>query len=204
MVIGIGGSNLGTKAIYDALYEYGDILETSRYPKIIFVDTLDVEFLEKLSVFLTKNIAQQDEVLIISVTKSGETTEVIANTEFILSKLKKKFTDIFERTIIITSESSRLLKDAKAKGISTLSIPPIMSGRYSVFSAVGLFPLATMGIDISELLKGAHAMRELCLDENIEKNSALASATITYLHNKKGRHIHNTFMFHPELASCGA
>ena len=80
LVVGIGGSNLGTKAIYDALYGSFDILEKNQYPKILFVDTTDPEFLLSLLRFLESEIASPEEIVINAVSKSGTTTETIANT----------------------------------------------------------------------------------------------------------------------------
>lgn len=90
--IGIGGSNLGTKAIYDALAGYFDLLQPDRYPKMIFLDTNDEEVLAK-TVKLISTLANKEEVLVNAISKSGGTTETIANLEIVLDALKKKFGD---------------------------------------------------------------------------------------------------------------
>src|SRR3990167_10464689 len=142
--VGIGGSNLGTKAIYDGVFGYFDILEPRRFPKMIFVDTNDTAFLEKLEAFLDKDVKSLDEIVINTVCKSGETTETILNPNLLLSLSSK----IKERMVITTNVSSKLWDEAKIQGISLLSIPEKVGGRFSVLTAVGLFPILLSGLDI--------------------------------------------------------
>jgi len=202
-VIGIGGSNLGTKAIYDALLGHFDAYDKDRFPKIFFLDTSDTKTLQKTLTFL--NILQKEEEFLVNiVTKSGGTTETIANAEIVLGGVLNKFNDEGLKRVVITSDAESLLtKSAKEKGIHTLSIPPLVGGRFSVFSAVGLFPLLCVGIDVEALLQGASDMLGRSLDESISKNIAMQSATVLYLLRRKGKIIHTSFIFHPELKSLG-
>jgi glucose-6-phosphate isomerase len=78
-----------------------------------------------------------------------------------------------------------------------------VGGRYSVFSAVGLFPLMLAGIDTEKLLKGARVMHDRCIKKDVSENPALASAALVYLHSQKGVSISNTFFFNPYLESVG-
>jgi glucose-6-phosphate isomerase len=196
--IGIGGSNLGTKAVYDALYGYFDVLQPDRKPKMIFADTNDPEFLYKLKTFVTT----QKNILINAISKSGGTTETIANLEIILNVIHD---DQFvrERLVITTDHGSKFWHMAQEKGIKTLTLPKQVGGRYSVLSAVGLFPLAMAGININQLRKGAADIRAQCLSTKIEDNSALLSAVILFLHNKQGKNINDNFCFEPEMESIG-
>ncbi len=203
IVIGIGGSNLGTKAIYDALYGYFDLLEVNRFPKMIFVDTNNPEFLHKLEVFLTNKIKQPEEIIVNIISKSGSTTETIVNMELIFGMLEKRLSGILERFVVTTNLGGELYKIAKSKGISTLSIPEKVGGRYSVLSAVSLFPLAMSDINIRALLNGANEMRDKCLSSNIEENLAMASAVVLFENSKKGININNNFVFNGELESLG-
>jgi glucose-6-phosphate isomerase len=100
---------------------------------------------------------------------------------------------------VTTDEYSRLWDAATEKGFTTLSIPKKVGGRYSVFSALGLFPLALAGVNIEELVTEAREMRETCLQKNIFENPALLSATLLYEHYQQGIRIQNTFFFNPEL-----
>lgn len=203
IVIGIGGSNLGAQAIYDSIYSHFDVLENYRLPKIIFADTIDPEFMERLISLLSKRINDPKEFLIIPISKSGTTMETVVNLETIYNTANKYFFSVDERIIAVTDFESKLWKLAKEKNISTICIPEIVGGRYSVFSAVGLVPLSLVDIDIEALLEGARQMRSLCLSKDILKNPALISAIISYIQFSKGKHINNSFFFKPAFNSIG-
>lgn len=200
--IGIGGSNLGTKAVYDALFGYFDILNPNRFPKIIFLDTNDPEFTTQV-VSLLKTLLSKEEFLINVISKSGTNTEPLANFEVVLSQINTFFQNNANRIVITTDSKSGFYRLAKEMNFSVLSLPEKIGGRYSIFSTVGLFPLATAGISIQELCKGASVMRNLCLSNNLLQNPALVSAVILYLQNKNGKNINDNFFFHSELESIG-
>lgn len=196
--VGIGGSYLGTKAVYDAAFGYFDIINPERFPKIIFLDTVDPEFMEKVSSLL-KTISSKEEVLVNIISKSGTTTEPLANFETILPIL----TEANDRIVVTADKDSLFFKESKDMGYSVLDLPKKVGGRYSVFSSVGLFPLAAAGIDIDKLLLGAKSMRDLCMTEDFLSNPAMISSVILYLHNQQGKNINDNFIFHPELESLG-
>ena len=201
--IGIGGSNLGTKAIYDALYGAVDLFQPARHPKILFLDTTDPEFIAQFAEFMEKSVDSADEVLINIISKSGGTTETAVNGEIAITLLKNKFINWKERCIVTTDKSSQLWDNAIALGIEVLEIPKKVGGRYSIFSSVGLFPLALCGIDIEKLLQGATRMRDACLNLEDGQNNALSSAVILNEHLQKGCAINDNFYFHMELESLG-
>jgi len=203
IVVGIGGSNLGAKAVYDAMHGHLDLLNPKRFPKIIFIDTNNSETLSNLKNLLNTEIKDPSEIIINVVSKSGNTVETIANTEFIAGALSEKFGDISDRIIVTTDEDSVLCKKSEEKGITLLSIPENVSGRYSVFSAVGLLPIILAGIDAEEFLRGAKNMKTLCISENISENPAMLSATILFLNYEKGKTINDNFLFHGELETLG-
>lgn len=201
--IGIGGSNLGTKAIYDAFYGYYDILEPNRStPKMIFVDTNEENFLAKLVAFI-ETLSDKEEVLVNAISKSGGTTETIANTEIVMAALEKKFPGAKDRLVITTDEGSALWNEAEKQGIAKLGLPKQVGGRYSVLSAVGLFPLAALGLDIDALRAGAVDARTKALTTDVMQNEAVISATILYLHYRNGKNINDNFFFAPQLESIG-
>lgn len=197
--IGIGGSNLGTKAIYDALYGYFDLVEPRRFPKLIFVDTNDPAFLVRLQKFLKNEIKSSPEILVVVVSKSGTTTETIVNLEILM----KSFPWARERLVVISVPDSPLIKKAREKNLADFPIPKKIVGRFSVFSAVALFPLSVIGLEIQGLHEGAQSMCQQCLKEDIFKNPAALSSMIIYLHFRKGKKINDNFFFHPELESLG-
>lgn len=193
IVVGIGGSNLGARAVYDALYGYTDLLEKNRYPKMVFADTNDSDFMSALKTLIHNDIQSSKEIVVVIISKSGKTTETVANAEVVLSALNEQFENVDERVVIVTNESSKLWKQAEDKNIIHLAIPDIVGGRYSVFSAVGLLPLALAGIDIEKLLLGAQR----------EESDSITSAALLYCHLQNGKAIHDLFVFHPELESLG-
>ena len=203
IVVGIGGSNLGTKAVYDSLRGALDPFFANKTPKIIFADTNSPKLLKDIRTVLEKNIEVSEEVLINIISKSGTTVETIANFEAIYAFLEERFEDIKKRVVVTTDHGSKLWEKAEKDGLEMLPIPQIVGGRYSVFSAVGLFPLALVGIDVTALLNGARVMHDKCVKEDVSENYALMSAVVLYLHNKKGITIHNSFFFNPELESLG-
>ena len=204
IVIGIGGSNLGTMAVYDALYGTLDHLEPERFPKLIFVDTVNARELERLHSFIHRYVTSPREVLVTSISKSGGTTETVANTELVYSYLSETFgPDITDRFIAITDEGSKLWDRASETGMSVLPIPAQVGGRYSVLSAVGLMPLAAAGIDIDALHAGARDAREPCITHDLDKNSAMRSALAIHQAMQRGVNIHDTFLYHTELESLG-
>lgn len=203
VVVGIGGSNLGTKAVYDAIYGYSDALrpEGELYPKLVFAETTDPEWLLSAE-HLIENLHSPDEILVTVISKSGGTAETIANFEVIAAALTEKFGDVHDRFVAITDEGSKLWDAAGAQNIARLSLPKQVGGRYSVLSAVGLFPLQTVNIDIAQLQNGASQMLDACLAED-GKNLATESATALAAHLQKGYLINDNFFFHPELESVG-
>lgn len=199
--IGIGGSYLGTKAVYDALYGAYDGLDETRFPKMIFADTTNPEMMSRIVKFIEKNVTKADEIIVNSISKSGGTTETIVNTELIMAALHTKFDNANDRLVVTTDDGSKYQKLAQAQGIKTLSIPMLVGGRYSVLSSVGLFPLAAAGIDIHTLLSGAAAMRTRCLAK--KDNPAAISAAILHLTSKKGFVMNDNFFFNTQLESLG-
>lgn len=201
IVVGIGGSNLGTKAVYDALRGAYNQLEPGRYPRLLFAETTDPEWLVKAAALLG-TLDSPEEVLVSVISKSGGTTETLANFEIIMSALRSKFGEVEDRAVAITDEGSALWEQAGAKGISRLAIPKPVGGRFSVFTHVGLFPLATVGIDIAALQEGGATMRDACLSENGEQQAAVSAALLAYFRTQ-GKTINDNFFFHPELESLG-
>lgn len=203
VVVGIGGSNLGSKAVYEALGGYFDRLRGNRAPRLLFVDTTAPELLAQVEDLLTTQITAPSEVFLVCISKSGGTTETLFNTEVLMACLCKRFGDAARaRAAVITQEGSPLWRAAQEQGIAVLGIPTCVGGRYSVLSAVGQLPLMLAGANVAELLRGAREMRDRCLSE-AEASPALCSATVLYHQYQEGARIHDTFLFSPHLESLG-
>lgn len=202
IVVGIGGSNLGTMALYQALRGI-DVFMHEGDAKIVFLDTVSPPLINQAISFLNK-INSPEEIMVNMISKSGETTETVAIFEVIYDVLKKRFGDkINNRLIFTTDRDSKLWKIAEAKGLETLEISGEVGGRYSVFSAVGLFPLGLANFNVENFWNGAAEMVKRCTDKDVFRNPALVSAIITYIHYANGLNIYNSFYFNPELKTLG-
>ncbi len=202
ILIGIGGSSLGTEAIYTALRGTLDAL-SAHLPKLIVLDTISSTKLTDLDEILLAGDVHLDELLINIVSKSGTTTETIANAEYVLDLLTQRLGDISSRVVVTTDHGSPLWIAAHERGYGQLAIPKHVGGRYSVFSPVGLFPLLLCGIDIVEFLEGGKAM--LALEWGVKNGAypARRDAETIYQAMKDGVSIYNIFHFHPELEALG-
>lgn len=200
-ICGIGGSNLGPLALYEAMTGRYD-LGTHIVPKIICLDTVSSLLHLNIQEIIEEHIEAIDEFVICMVSKSGSTTETVANFDALHGFLHEKFGAINHRVVVVTAQNSPLWIEADKNGYKTIDHPNV-GGRYSMLSTVGQVPLRLAGFDVDAMIEGAHVMRDMCLSDKVEKNPALASAVITYLHYKKGMPIHNSFFFNPELESLG-
>ena len=202
VVVGIGGSNLGTLAVFEALLGKKHNLK-SKGKKLLFADTVDSDLINDVIRIIEPVLKNKEHIILNVVSKSGSTTETIANFEVLLNLLEK-YSDNPEESVVVTTDyNSKLWHLAKEKEYSVLEIPKKVGGRYSVFSVVGLFPLAMIGVDIKRLLDGAKQMRMQCLQQNVEKNPAAVAAACSYLHYKEDKNIHDLFLFSDDLESIG-
>jgi glucose-6-phosphate isomerase len=197
-VIGIGGSNLGTKAIYDALRP-----NLTTKCEMVFLDTNNASTIQTATRIL-EQAATMDEVLFVSISKSGGTSETLANTEIIMEAAFLKWgSDVRDRLVVITDEGSAFAQAAIERKVTVLTMPITVGGRYSVFSSVGIFPLRALGIDVRSFIRGAQDMRQVCLNPDSNLNYATISASLLYQAYQDGFVVHDTFVFHSELESLG-
>ena len=202
IVIGIGGSNLGTIAVQEAIL--GKLYnQLTTAIKVLYADTVDSDSINNIITLIKPLLEKGGNVILNVISKSGTTTETIANAEVLVDLLRRHKKDYKNCINVTSNKDSELWNIAVKEGFSVLEIPKKVGGRYSVFSPVGLYPLGSLGIDIERLLKGATHMREACVDTNIEKNPAAISAAIQYLHYESGRNISDLFLFANDLESLG-
>ena len=197
-VVGIGGANLASKAIYDALIGYAEaVYDLDR--KMIFLDTVDEAISEPVMLYLN-NLKSPEEFVIVVVSKSGTTLETLANTEFLVSRLEKKFGDIIQRIVIMSQEGSPLAIEARAKGITFMEMPKALSDRFLAFSPLTLLPLALYGIIFQDFLEGAKAaLSKFRSRENLPANTAVA---INHFYSINFN-IYDIFLFSPRLETLG-
>ena len=195
VVVGIGGSSLGTRAVQEAVL--GNILPGMQ---VLYAETVDPDLTSAIAKRIRSTIRDGKRVVINVVSKSGTTLETIANFLVLLDEFKRSKLV----TIVVTTDAESPLDHlAKQNDWHLLTIPEAVGGRYSVFSAVSLFPLAVLGIDIERLVQGAQHMIGHCLRTDIASNPALLLASIAYLELKRGKTVHDTFVFSTKLEGYG-
>jgi len=139
VVVGIGGSSLGTYAIHNFL------IHKQNGKKLHFLESTD-----PLDIKRRVSKIDLNDALFIIISKSGTTIETVSIFKYLHSLTTIDKTNC----VCITEHDSKLNSYAKTNDIKTFEIPKDVGGRFSVFSPVGLLPLAIMGIDIDELLNG--------------------------------------------------
>ncbi len=200
VVIGIGGSYLGAKAVNDALSHSFEMLKSTRKnPLMIFAGhTIGEDYMHELTEIL-ENYAYS----IVVISKSGTTTEpAIAFRilrEHLASKVGEK--EAKSRIIAITDASKGALRKlAEQEGYQTFVIPDDVGGRYSVLTPVGLVPLAVSGFDIRQLVLGAVDMEKVCIESpSFDKNPAALYAAARNALYRKGKKIEILVNYHNKL-----
>lgn len=151
VIIGVGGSSLGTRAVYAAL---GHSCRSA---------TRRVHFLEHTDPFETRRVLESitlKSTHFLLISKSGTTIESISLVKFLITHFDLLSSANKQHLSCITDSGSPLESFAKAQGLECFTIPSNVGGRFSVLSLVGLVPLSLLGLDISALLQGARAMME--------------------------------------------
>jgi len=177
VVIGIGGSYLGAKAVIDALNHHFLAFKNSDAPHILYAgQNISEDYLNDLL-----EILDQKEYALTVISKSGTTTEPAIAFRLLKNHLENKYgkTEAQKRIIAITDKEKGALKElSNQEGYKTYIVPDDVGGRYSVLSPVGLLPIALAGFDIRKLIKGAEDMKNHIFDETtpFEENPALVYA----------------------------
>lgn len=172
VVIGIGGSYLGARAVIEALTSSFNNMLTEKqrkYPQILYVgNNLSPNYINELIEY----IGDKDfSVNVIS--KSGTTTEPAIAFRIFREILENKYgiEEARSRIYVTTDKEKGALKTlADNEGYEQFVIPDNVGGRYSVLTAVGLLPIATAGIDIDKLMQGAQNAQERYNDPNLKYN----------------------------------
>ncbi len=196
VVIGIGGSYLGARAVIEALAS-ADAKRNA--PRILYAgNTISEDYYwDLLQQLDNSNYA----VAVIS--KSGTTTEPAIAFRIVKDHAERKYgkAEAARRIIAITDAKKGALHDiAQQQGYSSYVIPDNVGGRFSVFTPVGLIPIAMAGHSIEELLQGARDMRERCLkSDSVVENPALRYAALRNLLYRQQRPVEMLVSFEPRL-----
>ncbi|MDA1208559.1 MAG: hypothetical protein O2904_00830 [bacterium] len=173
--IGIGGSGLGPKVIQE-VFESPDTIE------FILLDTIDPSVLD-----LYSKIVDWKQTLIVVASKSGGTLEPMSVFGLCWSLLKHAMGErAADRVIALTDpDSGKLRSFSLEHGITMLSIPSDVGGRYSIFTPIGLLSMALLDGDIDQFTKGAKEMDTICQNTSLEENPAALLATVQFLLDTK-------------------
>lgn len=197
VVLGIGGSYLGAKALFDSLcHTYHNEMPAKMRmgkPRIYFEgnavdnDTLQ-EFFELLDNTCVDPEIPEERWGVVVVSKSGDTIETAAAFRAIKAEAVRYYgwkSELVQEVIIpVTGPGGKLRDQFHAEGYTDddiFTIPDDIGGRYSVFTPAGLLPAAVMGLDVRALLLGAAAMTKRFLEEPFERNPVLQYAAVNYL-----------------------
>lgn len=199
VVIGIGGSYLGARAVIDALQNPFKTFENSKTPHILYAgNSLSEDYHYNLLQLLDN---KSYSILVIS--KSGTTTEPAIAFRILKAHCENKYgiTDSKKRIVAITDGHKGALKQlADKNGYQTFVIPDDVGGRYSVLTPVGLLPIAIAGFDIQKLLLGAQTMRTKLLQHaDFENNIAMQYAYYRNLLYKNQKKIELLVSYEPRL-----
>ncbi|HEX2968125.1 MAG TPA: glucose-6-phosphate isomerase [Bacteroidales bacterium] len=199
VVIGIGGSYLGARAVIEALSHTFNQIDKTKHHDIIFAgQNIDEDYLADLI-----DILDNRNYSIVVISKSGTTTEPAIAFRILKDHLEKKIgkPKAADRIIAITDEKKGALRImADKNGYDTFIIPDNVGGRFSVLTPVGLLPIALAGIDIMKLVKGAKTIEEVTR-KNLDAttNPSLLYAAARNLLLQSGKQIEIMVGFTPKL-----
>lgn len=201
VVIGIGGSYLGARAVIESLtHTFYNLLpkEERKSPQILYVgNNISGKYLEDL----VELIGNRD-LSVNVISKSGTTTEPAIAFRFFREFMENKYgiKEARKRIYVTTDKEKGALKTlADKEGYETFIIPNNVGGRYSVLTPVGLLPIATAGIDIDKLMSGARFAEEKYNDENLKYNDCYKYAVARNLIYKNDKNIEILVSYKPNL-----
>ena len=197
IVIGIGGSYLGAKAVIEALnspFRKKD----SQYPEVIFVgNNLSTTYINDVIEYV-----QDKDISINVISKSGTTTEPAIAFRIFRELIENKYPlDEARKRIYVTTDSSKgaLKKLAESEKYETFVIPDDIGGRYSVLTPVGLLPIAVSGVNIDELMNGAIYAEEKYNDSLLQYNDCYQYAVLRNLYYDNGKNMEILATYEPRM-----
>ncbi|MBG9775748.1 glucose-6-phosphate isomerase [Brevibacillus laterosporus] len=201
LVIGIGGSYLGAKAVIDVLGHtfYNSLTKEQRKtPEIYFVgNNISPIYLTHLM-----QVIEGKEVSVNVISKSGTTTEPAIAFRIFREFMEKKYgKEEARKRIYATTDKARgaLKQVAIEEGYESFVIPDNVGGRFSVLTAVGLLPIAVSGADIDALMSGAQAARQRYMNPAIGENECYQYAAIRNCLLRKGKQIEMLVSYEPQF-----
>lgn len=199
VVIGIGGSYLGARAVIEALSSaFECLLPKKNSPLILYAgENLSEDYMaDLLDVLKTRDYS------LCVVSKSGTTTEPAIAFRILKKELETKYgkDEAKNRIIAITDKTKGALRGlSNENGYKTFEIKDDVGGRFSVLTPVGLLPIAVAGYDIEAIMQGAREMREILVNDKSMSNPAWQYASVRNLLYSKGKKIDVFLSYQPAL-----
>ncbi|MBP3854858.1 MAG: glucose-6-phosphate isomerase [Ruminiclostridium sp.] len=199
IVIGIGGSYLGARAVIEALRSslYNSVKKDT--PEIYFIgNTISPTYLNDVL-----SLVEDKDFSVNIISKSGTTTEPALAFRVFRDLLEKRYGEqgAKERIYATTDARRGTLKElSDAKGYETFVIPDNVGGRFSVLTAVGLLPIAVAGCDIDAVMNGAKDAMDSFCDPDITKNECYKYAALRNILYRKGRSVEMLVAYEPSFA----
>lgn len=201
VVVGIGGSYLGARAVIEALsnnFHLGQTREERGGPAVLFAGyNLSGSYHADLLDFI-----EDKDVVINVISKSGTTTEPAVAFRLFKQYMEKRYgeEEAKQRIYVTTDKEKGALKTlADQQGYETFVVPDDIGGRFSVLTAVGLLPIAVAGIDVNELFAGAAEARGICSVPSIEENPAWQYAAVRNSLLRRGYRIEIMVSYEPQM-----
>ena len=201
VVIGIGGSYLGARAVIESLTStFYNLLskDQRKTPQILYVgNNLNPNYLNDVI-----DLIGNRDLSVNVISKSGTTTEPAIAFRIFRELLESKYgiEEAQKRIYVTTDKEKGALKQiAEKEGYTTFVIPNNVGGRYSVLTAVGLLPIATAGINVDKLLEGARIAQEKYLDQNLKYNDCYKYAVVRNILYKNEKNIEILVSYEPKL-----
>ncbi len=201
VVIGIGGSYLGARAVIEALsHSFSNCLpeEKRKMPQIVYAgNNLSPVYMNDLLDFISDK-----DISINVISKSGTTTEPAIAFRIFREVLETKYgvVEARKRIYVTTDKKRGALKTlADEEKYETFVIPDNVGGRFSVLTAVGLLPIATSGVDIDKLMQGAKKAQERYSNPNLKDNDCYKYAVARNLLYRSGKTIEILANYEPKL-----
>lgn len=194
LVIGVGGSFLGARAVIDACTPY---FRTKNGIEVLYAgNNMSGAYLQQLLTYL-----ETKEVYVNVISKSGSTMEPALAFRVVKQYMERRYEEQSKKRIIVTTDPEKgLLKQiAEKEDYRQLTIPSEVGGRYSVFTPAGLLPIAAAGIDIQSFLCGAKQAEQDFSNEDVTTNAAYQYAFTRYEMYKQGYSVELLASFEPRL-----
>ncbi|GHV42991.1 glucose-6-phosphate isomerase [Bacteroidia bacterium] len=200
VVIGIGGSYLGARAVIEALQTTFASMNCKKgVPFIVYAGhNLSEDYMRELL-----SLLDEKDYSLTVISKSGTTTEPAVAFRILKNHIEKKYgkEEAKSRIVAITDKERGALKELAVKeGYKSYIVPDDVGGRYSVLTPVGLLPIAVAGFDLVKLVEGAKKMREIVTkSNNFESNPSLLYAALRNVLYSKGKKIEIMVNYDPRL-----